>query len=111
MKTRDMQELLNTQTNAEKTNTPNSELVSRETIHGTPFNLVGNEDKGWFLAMANYRITEMCDTKSEALEKLDSDTWSIMLAMVHVAMEIHKQMEDNDKLADWEKQLTEQNRE
>lgn len=75
-------ELLNTQLNADETlNKDSGELIHREKIENTPFYLVGTEEKGYFLTMGKYKLTENQPTKQQALNDLTNERWNIVMRM------------------------------
>lgn len=91
---KNQQELLQLQTNAEEVHKENSNLSEREYIENTPFWIIMQNDK-WWLTMAGYRITEEYRTKEEALERLEIDKWKIVM---HIALIIsEKKPTDNNK--------------
>lgn len=60
----------------------NSEVYSNSKIEGTPFNIVETGANGWFITIGNERITEPTETKAEALEKLETEKWNIIVRMM-----------------------------
>lgn len=92
------QELLNTQLNVEGiSNKENSnyELVSTEAIEGTPFHVVGEEEKGYFISLGRYRVSEVQKTKDEALEELYKNMWYIIMNVIITTVDILKENEGN----------------
>lgn len=85
-------ELLKLQTSVEETNIDNKNLVSVETIDGTPLAVVGNDEEGYFIAMGQYKMTEIQKTKEEALENLKYNEWNIILRMMSAVIEINEKM-------------------
>lgn len=56
-----------------------SELIEREEVEGTPFQLV-NVGKGWFLALGRHRLTEMGEeSKEELIAKVVNKDWYLVL--------------------------------
>lgn len=78
-------ELLNLQTNADvsqnKENS-NSELVERHEIPNTPFHIVGNKEKGYFLTLGKYKISDTYKTEEELFEDVDKQHWNITLRLI-----------------------------
>lgn len=98
-------ELLQLQTNAEKTNTnkDSSPLIEREQIPNTPFWIIGNKDDGYHIIMGKYRITnEILDLTrylehgngepeihlalTEAQTWLENNQWNVILSMALIAI-------------------------
>lgn len=79
---RPMKEQLLSSMNAKETHTKASELISREQIKNTPFDLAGNEEHGYFIGAGKYRFTEPRPTKEEALNDLDELQWLIIANMI-----------------------------
>lgn len=79
-------ELLNAQLGSDGTpkESSNSELIQREKIEGTPFWIIGQEEKEWFITMKNYKITEAKGTKEEAIEELEKNKWSVIAAVCEI---------------------------
>lgn len=91
------QELLQSQTSAEKTNgnNPNSNW-SREQIEKTPFWVIGNEEQGYNLIMGKWKLTiEPFKTKNELKKWMNSNHWNIILSMIICATEDMKKI-NND---------------
>lgn len=96
------QELLNTLASVDGTNPPSSnylgisgtgdehpkdELLERDEIENTPFHVVGNRDRGYFIALGAYRLTELYPDKSSAVLSMDENKWTLILTMIGVAVE------------------------
>lgn len=79
-------ELLNAQLGSDGTHkeSSNSELITRERITGTPFWVIGQENKEWFIVMKNYKITEGKATREEALKELENNKWNIIAAVCEI---------------------------
>lgn len=79
-------ELLNAQLGTDGTHkdASNTELIQRERIKGTPFWIIGQEEKEWFIVMKNYKITEGKKTKEEALAELENNKWNIIAAVCEI---------------------------
>lgn len=86
-------ELLASQTNAndQDNSNLNYNLIEREKIDNTPFYSVGMRDKGWFLIMGSHQITEEVATKQEALDKLKTEQYQIMMIMCTI---VHKKIQE-----------------
>lgn len=67
----------------EKTNSDSSEkeIVTNKPIKNTPFRLVGNPKKGYFIALGLHRLTEYKPTQQETLIQLKYNNWELILNM------------------------------
>lgn len=73
-------ELLNTQTSAEQQDSnQSSQLIERETLDGTPFEIVTTEE-GTFIALGSYRLTEFM-SKEDAKEKIQKKHWDLIISV------------------------------
>lgn len=73
-------ELLNTQTSAEvQDSKQSSQLIERETLDGTPFEIVTTEE-GTFVALGSYRLTEFM-SKEDAKEKILNKPWDLIISV------------------------------
>lgn len=73
-------ELLNTQTSAEQQDSnQSSQLIERETLDGTPFEIVTTEE-GTFVALGSYRLTEFM-SKEDAKEKIQKKHWDLIISV------------------------------
>lgn len=70
------------------------QLIVREPVEHTPFHVIGNEEKGYFLAIGMHRLTEPKESQHEAIECLDKDFWNILtnvvIAMQRLVLEAEK---------------------
>lgn len=91
------QELLQSQTNVEEQPKQNSsKLIEREPIENSPFTLIKNEKEEYFIVMGNYRITEIHNSKEEAITYLMRNTYNVILTMITIVHEKLKEMENNN---------------
>lgn len=87
----------NTLSNGEKThNNDSSEQVElNEEIPYTPFRVVGNKEKGYFIALGLHRLTEYQKTQEQAIQLLDNNMWLIianmMVTIIQQNEELNKQ--------------------
>ncbi|AXH76241.1 MAG: hypothetical protein [Microviridae sp.] len=96
MRQNDIKVQSNTYMNAEEAKAPNYQLVSRKKIDGTPFEIIGNNEKGYFLAFGKYRLTDLFETIEEVQMHIASNHWEITAILIAVMIEIT----DNDKVAE-----------
>jgi hypothetical protein len=59
----------------------NTQIIERTEIEKTPFVLVTLE-QGNFIALGNYRVSELYATKEEALEYINTITWDNLFNVV-----------------------------
>lgn len=84
------QELLNTLNSSERDQfklKSNTEEIQQEQIEGTPFKIIGNNEKGYFLAFGPYKITENQPTITDTKELLESRMWDIIANLVITIVE------------------------
>lgn len=87
---------LSTQLNTEET--VNSHYSQKnEPIDNTPFRLLGNEEKGFAITLANFIITEWAETEEKALEKLETEKYLIIANLIAAMQIIDKSMENEKK--------------
>lgn len=83
-------ELLQSQITTETTNTnnkqSNTQLVDKEHIDGTPFDIVGDEELGYFVAIGNYRITQTHD-KEDCRTMIRVMEWELILGLIGACIE------------------------
>lgn len=85
-----------TGTNAENDNSSNS-LINRIPVDGTPFTIVEIE-KGYFLALGNYRLTEVVEDENELYNLVIAPTyehnghydWNFLLTVVNAIVQASK---------------------
>lgn len=77
-------DLLHSQLNANTTDKPNSteQLIEREQISGSPFWIIGDQEKGYFLTFGKWQLTERYETKLDVLNSLHDNEYDIILKMV-----------------------------
>lgn len=71
-----------TNANADNTNKETSLMIEHEKIEDTPFNVTFVQDNGWFIRMGDYRLSQLYQTKYEALQALKTDQWNIIQRLV-----------------------------
>lgn len=102
---------LNADENRNNSNS-STELIHREQIKNTPFEAIGGEDHGFFIAFGKYRLTEPEDINQERIQEWAKDTiernkWNIILNLMTIFNEfatmdalnrIEKQKIDQEQL-------------
>lgn len=79
-------ELLASQTNAENpdNSTSSEHLIEKEQIPKTPFWVVGNKEKGYFLTYGKWKITDNFQSMEEAKTALHEEQWHIMTILAGI---------------------------
>lgn len=65
-----------------------------ETLQDTPFRIVGNEKRGYFLAMGMYRLSETQDTPLKVKAWLKKNMWHVVGNMVVCMLETYKTLNE-----------------
>lgn len=84
------EEILHTQVNADENqnNIPSGkQLLEREKITDTPFELIGNEEIGYFISLGKYRISEIMTNKKIAIESLEKEQWNYIVRIIVTLIE------------------------
>lgn len=79
-------EQLSIQNSAEETHKEESTLLKREPIQNTPFHMV-QDQRGWFITIGDYRITEPYEKELDALLHLESKMWIVIMQMIGCALD------------------------
>lgn len=69
-----------------------SKLMERERIDHTPFDLVGNEEMGYFVVLGKYKVSQNYGDKNAAIDDARYPAWDILLNVITLA--IHIEMEE-----------------
>lgn len=89
-------DLLNIQNSAQETHNSESPLIIHEPIENTPFTICGNEEKGYFIRMGSYRLTEYYNTIENAKNHLEIRKWDITVTII--AAILHSQGDQTIKM-------------
>lgn len=74
------------------------QLISREKIENTPFEIVGNRDSGYFLCMGKFRYTEFMQSKEQVLDYFNGNIWDLIMKMiVSISEDIAQNTLNNEK--------------
>lgn len=83
-------DLLKLQNGTEETHTPRdnspSELVERHRVPDTGFDIIGNKEKGYFVALGIYRITEPKQTIKECEQMIKQKNYEIILGLISASI-------------------------
>ncbi len=65
----------------------NYEMVKRQRVEGSPFELITIEDEGSFIALGNKRLTEVYEKKLQALDAINEKSWNNIIRVMVVVMD------------------------
>ena len=71
------------------------ELIEREKIHNSPFELIGNQEIGYWIALGAFRISEK-GSKAEKLREVENKDWDLIINVLCAIM-AGKDMEEAQK--------------
>lgn len=80
----------------------NTELVHREKVPGTPFEIVGNNDHGYFLALGKYRLSNHLDLEHTTLQEaakheLKENGWNIITNLITLIIQLEKELQEDQQ--------------
>lgn len=58
------------------------QLIEREKVEGTPFWIIGDKEKGYFLIMGKHKLTENLQSPTVVRKYLDDNAYDIIFKMV-----------------------------
>jgi hypothetical protein len=99
----------NTQDNVKKEDNSN---YNYEQIPNTPFIHVKDVDQGWYIVMADTRITEPTHNKAESLKQIEDINWKTLTVVIATIVQkvIEKREEEvTKKVEEQIQELTKQN--
>lgn len=88
-------ELLKLQTGGELMNTDNqnsTELIKTHQVENTGFCIIEVQDKGCFVTLGMYRLTEYKETIEECLRMIEEKDWELILGLMG-AVQQHSEKE------------------
>lgn len=65
-------------------------LIEHHPLDGTPFTITGNEEKGYFLRIADYKLTDTMPTTGDLLDEMDLKQWQIIFNLICTLIEINE---------------------
>jgi hypothetical protein len=92
------QESLNELTNAEGSQNKlnyGEEIIEKERIPDTPFDVIGNKQLGYFIALGRFRISEKFTTKEETENILSLKRWEITMNCISAALQGYEEEQRN----------------
>lgn len=60
----------------------NTKEFERETIEGTPLEIIGNDQIGYWVAMGMFRLTEPQSTIEEVRKRLHDNDWELLINLM-----------------------------
>lgn len=87
---RELLQLQNTTENPNTNNQKSSQLYEKERYEETAFDIIGNEEYGYFVAIGKYRLTEP-QTKDECIKMIKEKDYKIILSLIEVGIMIHEE--------------------
>ena len=90
-------ELLELQTSADTQD--NAKSISKnetayERVEGTPFALI-KEKNGWFIALGQYKASDIYATKEEAKKDIKQKSWDLILTTMSIMIEEITNLKNN----------------
>lgn len=83
---RELLELQNTTENPNTNNPKSSQLIEKERYEGTGFDIVGNPEYGYFVALGTYRITR-AQTKEECIRMINEKDYELIIGLMGASIE------------------------
>lgn len=77
--------------NAEEQNKQNY-LIERRNIPTTPFTAIKMDEKGWFAAIQNYRITEKFENLEDLKRYINKKPWELLTTVIGVIVELQEEI-------------------
>jgi hypothetical protein len=92
------QESLNELTNAEGSQNKlnyGEEIIEKDRIPNTPFDVIGNTKLGYFIALGRFRISEKIQEKYTAENYLEDHKWEITMNCISAALQGYEEEQRN----------------
>lgn len=64
-----------------------TEIVERENIEKTPFWVIGNKERGYWLALGHHKLCDDKKTKKEVYKHLEENFWQVIICLIGVVSE------------------------
>jgi len=80
----------------DKKNSGKEELVKREKIKDSPFEIITQQGKS-FGIMGDYRVTEQYEKKSEVKKELSKITWNRIVQVIMILEEVKDKLKQKTK--------------
>lgn len=97
---------MSAQSNSEdQTRQESGTLIYREKVPNTPFHIVGDTEKGYFIAMANWKVSETKSTIAECEIDVEAKDWRLITNVIITLAKIVLETDMKD-FKDWNEQRT-----
>lgn len=73
--------------NAGETHKENSPLIEHNELPNTPFHITGSKEKGYFLRLGDYRLTDIYKTEKQLFQQFEKQQWNIIMRMTGAIIE------------------------
>lgn len=78
----------------EVSNLESGKLFTREAIEGTPFTVIGNDEKGYFVSLGRFKVIRNEETLEGAIKHVREKSWEILMNVCQIiASETFKEPE------------------
>jgi hypothetical protein len=92
------QESLNELTSAEGSQNKlnyGEEEITRQQIRNTPFQIIGNDTLGYFVALGRFRISEKIPNINDVQEYVEEHKWEITMNCISAALQGYEEEQRN----------------
>lgn len=72
----------------------NEALFNRKEIKNTPFEVISTKE-GHFIALGQYRLSELYEKQDEAVKEANKITWNRLFQVIGIVMESYKLNKNN----------------
>lgn len=73
------------------------ELFERHKVANSPFEIVGNKERGFCMRMGKYKLTNQFDTVAECLQYTETNLWDFITTLIFTMIEAHKELDKLDQ--------------
>lgn len=95
-------ELLRSQNSTENKSTPNKPSPDYEhtfeKIPYTPFNVVGDNEKGYMAICGAYQLTDRMKTVNDVVEYVNSQPWELIITLMTMVIHTTKEIESKQSI-------------
>lgn len=75
--------------------TDNKDYFRREEIIGTPFTMIWEDTKGWYLTIGKYRVSDPVEDKIDLLQMVEEKSWDFLITVIGIVVEQYKNVDKN----------------
>lgn len=65
----------------------NSELIEKHKLDGTPFYAIGSQERGYFLALGKFKLSDNYEKISDIENHLQNEFYNVVLKMITAVSE------------------------